>query len=154
MDPQLPAVPGFMLERSWPITIANGLGMDLANSFLVAVRNDPAAPLLVNELALHWQHRPRARVLPRGALHHTMMAGCGWPTGLLDPASAAAPPNGPLLHASPADGQYHVGQRLSDQLLQVLGRPGWSVDDAARFIGRYLQAIVSVRRAGAGHRAG
>jgi GT2 family glycosyltransferase/Flp pilus assembly protein TadD/SAM-dependent methyltransferase len=35
MDPQLPRSPLFMLERAWGPVIRNGLGPDLANSFLV-----------------------------------------------------------------------------------------------------------------------
>ncbi len=35
MDMQLPARPHFSLERTWPQVFTNGLGLDLANSFLV-----------------------------------------------------------------------------------------------------------------------
>lgn len=53
-DPQLPAALSFSLELAWPSIIKNGLGLDLANSFLVVAGTSDSKAVDSSALAWHF----------------------------------------------------------------------------------------------------
>lgn len=53
-DPQLPELTHFNLEKAWPVVIDNDLGMELANSFLVAASCAGTVAVSDKTLAYHY----------------------------------------------------------------------------------------------------
>lgn len=53
-DPQLPEFTHFNLEKAWPVVIDNDLGMELANSFLVAASCAGTSAIPETTLAYHY----------------------------------------------------------------------------------------------------
>ena len=143
-DPQLPPISNFSLELVWPSVFDNQLALDLANSFLVVT--SPQVQTLVDEgvLAYHYStdRRPefcKETVFKRDetgkvCIKYNRLAG-------IDNGQS----NNPLIQfVCPDSDNYSFGNLLSLELIQIATRDGWSIDEVALFIKRYLSVLGNI----------
>jgi glycosyltransferase involved in cell wall biosynthesis/SAM-dependent methyltransferase len=146
-DPQLPSHMHFLLERAWPEVFKNGLGLELANSFLVkATTGSPPAPTDTT-LAYHYS---TSRIPPycketlfipapdrdQIMLHYGPLAPL--------PRLMEAGEDPPIRFKLPSPAPYIRGHTLSWEFICIITRDGWSIDDMASFIKRYVDALRSI----------
>lgn len=141
-DPQLPPNPLFAPELVWPVVMENGLGTDLANSFLVIAGED--VPLLDRTvLALHYTTgRASAfckETLFRQSPHEGVQVHCA----LLD-ATAPRASAGRLVFRLAAQSPYVRGVPMSRQLMQLVMRDGWSIDSLSDFLKHYVAVVTQL----------
>ncbi|HEX8544853.1 MAG TPA: glycosyltransferase [Pseudomonas sp.] len=143
-DPQLPDATAFNLERAWPVVIENGLGMELANSFLVVASRSAAQVVAPDILAYHYNtsRKPEFCKVSRFVqavtgieVHHTPLV---TPSGEQD--------EGDFRHVLSGIDPYVSGEPLSKRFLNIATTPDWKIQDFALFIGRYLDTLKSLLR--------
>lgn len=137
-DPQLPDDTHFDLHRTWPEVIENGLGMELANSFLVCATTDPATPAIdPSHLAYHYStgRRPAyckeacfAEVDNGIQVHYRPLA------HLEDSPST-------FIYKLPSSAPYKEGVLLSNRFIDLAAEPDWSIEKFAKFFDTYLQIL-------------
>ena len=142
-DPQLPAYCNFSLELAWPEIIENGLGMETANSFLVAA--SPGDQILneKNILAYHYAAERKPEFC-KEAVFTKMESGeiAVRYRRLAKPAKTKRKKNDDLIRfVLPESDRYVFGKPLSLEFLRIVTRDGWSFDQVARFIWRYLSMV-------------
>ncbi|QSQ46223.1 class I SAM-dependent methyltransferase [Xanthomonas translucens pv. translucens] len=140
LDPQLTPTT-FNLQRAWPVVAANGLALDLANSFLVEAVADDAAMAEQTALAYHYS----TQRLGAYARETVFVAEQGQSVRVharrLSDAPAAD--GGVRLHVE-RDMEYLQGPLLVDGIRAVLSQPGWTQADLIAEVRRYLQALAQV----------
>ncbi|HCL86117.1 MAG TPA: methyltransferase type 12, partial [Comamonadaceae bacterium] len=139
-DPQLPRQTSFALELAWPAVMRNGLGLDLANSFLIAAGASQAPMLEPDALAYHYSTE-RARGLCKQTVFRRAPDGAiGVHAQLLEPESQSAP--GPLLALRvPPHMPYVAGRTLANALVQLVVQDGWSLAAVGNFLRDYLETV-------------
>ncbi len=139
-DPQLPAHLTFSPELVWPVVADNGIAMDLANSFLIVAGTVPEPALDPSVLAYHYSTE-RARsycketIFRRGEdgtidLQYRSLAGAG------EPARSAL-----LQFAYPEQAAYVRGKPMASDLIELVTRDGWTVEQVGAFLQRYLGVL-------------
>ena len=142
-DQQRPAHPSFSLEMAWQVVGRNGLAADLANSFLMACGRqgadvcttapgsaDAGSPVV---LAAHYGG-PRVARFARETqfvLRDGMVATRTRKTG----------ETRALGQASWVHEPYLPGRLWIDELLQIVNRPGWTVDALVRWAEVWIGAL-------------
>ncbi|WP_369914652.1 class I SAM-dependent methyltransferase [Xanthomonas sp. NCPPB 3005] len=145
-DPQLTPTT-FNLQRAWPVVAANGLALDLANSFLVEAVADDSAMAEQSALAYHYSTQ-RLGAYARETLFvaeqdQTVRVHA---RRLSDAPSAET---GVRLQVQSAT-DYFQGPLLVDTIRAVLSQPGWTRAELVAEVRRYLQALAQVLH-GEGH---
>jgi SAM-dependent methyltransferase len=145
-DPQLTPTT-FNLQRAWPVVAANGLALDLANSFLVEAVADAAAMAEQPALAYHYS----TQRLGAFARETIFIAGQDQSVRVQARRLSDAPSaqTGVRLQVQ-GDTEYFQGPLLVDALRALLSRPGWTRAELVAEVRRYLQALAQVLH-GEGH---
>lgn len=142
-DPQLPRPLAFAPERVWPALAANGLALDLANSFLV--RATPQAPPPGPPPPLAWHYATR-RAPPfckqtvfavdpaRGRVTVTATA--------LGAATVSSLPEHGIRWQLPGAADYLEGRPFADAFAEVLARDGWRAEQLAPLFRQYRDLLV------------
>lgn len=138
-DPQLPNETNFSLEHAWPVVINNGLGMEMANSFLVAVSldNEPTIPSSI--LAYHYstgrkaEYCKESRFVTRGNSIDVEYRRLG--------ALEAKSMESEFNYILPDRDSYVRGRVLSEDFLGIAATPNWTVSDFGNFLKRYLHCL-------------
>ncbi|GFM66294.1 hypothetical protein PSCICJ_24120 [Pseudomonas cichorii] len=138
-DPQLPSAPLFNLERAWPVIVSNGLGMELANSFLVAASSSTSNVVPPDMLAGHYNVSRKPGYCKQTLFIET-------DDGIEvrhEPlrAETAIDEEGAYRHVLSRVDRYRRGQALSQQFLNIASAPDWTLKDFGAFISRYLKAL-------------
>ncbi|WP_122314816.1 glycosyltransferase [Pseudomonas cichorii] len=138
-DPQLPGAPLFNLERAWPVVVSNGLGMELANSFLIAASCSPSPVVAPELLAAHYNVNRQPGYCKQTLFIET-------DSGIEvrhEPlrAATAIQEAGAYRHVLSHIDRYRRGQALSQQFLNIASAPDWTLKDFGAFISRYLAAL-------------
>jgi len=149
-DPQLPVLLGFAPERVWPEIIRNGLGLDLANSFLVVGAH--ASHALPKREVLAWHYSTdRAPQYCREACFSvdatndvTVSYRRLCPESVSDNSDSAS-----VRFDCPQNVRYTSGRLLSQEFVELMGSDGWSTGAAGGFVRRY-GAILEILRRGEG----
>lgn len=137
-DPQLPGATLFNLERAWPVVASNGLGMDLANSFLVAASCSLVPVVIPNMLAGHYNVSRKPvyckqtlfMETPRSIeVHH-------------EPLVTGGTEQGDYRHILSRVDKYRRGKALSQQFLNIASTPDWTSRDFGGFIARYRAVLI------------
>lgn len=135
-DPQMPALSNFSLELAYPEVIANGLGIDMANSFLVVASPSQADALAPEVLAFHYsvdrvpEYCKETRfVRADGALQVRYRR--------LGEASASATRSA-MKFAVPESDAYVSGKVLTLEFMQIVVHDGWSYAQLGAFMRHYL----------------
>lgn len=139
-DPQLPGATLFNLERAWPVVIGNGLGMDLANSFLVAASGSLVPVVVPNMLAGHYNVSRKPGFCKQTLFMQT-------PASIEvrhEPLVADGIEPGEYRHVLSRVDKYRRGRALSQQFLNIASTPDWSPQDFGAFIARYRLVLQSL----------
>jgi len=136
-DPQLPIDTLFNLERAWPVVLENGLGMELANSFLVAASCSLTPLSMPNLLASHYNVSRNPGYCKQTLFLET-------PDGIEvinQPLSSEASQHPDFRHVlSPVD-PYRHGRVLSQAFLEIANTPEWTLVQFGVFVRRHLAAL-------------
>lgn len=142
-DPQLPKQLAFSPELVWPAVMDNGLGVDLANSFLIAASMSGATALDAGVLAYHYSTERMRDFCKQTVFRRAAGGAIGVHCALLAQGDLAA--HGPLLALHiPAYTPYFRGRTLASELVQLVSQDGWSMDSVGKFLQRYLQIIATL----------
>ncbi len=143
-DPQLPPISNFSLELVWPTVFDNQLALDLANSFLVVA--SPQVQTLVDEgvLAYHYSTNRRPEFCKKTVFKRDQSGEvCIEYIRLLSIDNGQS--NNPYIQfVCPDLDNYYLGKPLSLELIQIVTRDGWSIDEIAIFIKRYLSVLGNI----------
>jgi glycosyltransferase involved in cell wall biosynthesis/2-polyprenyl-3-methyl-5-hydroxy-6-metoxy-1,4-benzoquinol methylase len=141
-DPQLPGATGFNLERAWPVVIDNGLGMELANSFLIAASRTAEPVVATNILAFHYNTSRQPAFCKASRFVETA-------TGIEVQHQAlraeVKPDNeGGVRHQLSEVDIYVSGKPLSQRFINIATTPDWGIQDFSLFIRQYLHTLRSL----------
>ena len=142
-DPQYNGHLTFSEELAWPVVMENGIGLDLANSFLVVASNTEAVRGDPSILAYHYATTRSQRYCkeaefvrkPDGSIEvqYTRME------------SERVSPEGTNFEFSlPQKCDYVYGDPLSLELNQIVIRNGWLIEELGAFIRKYVVIVSSL----------
>lgn len=137
-DPQLPGATSFNLERAWPVVVNNGLGMELANSFLVAASRSLAQVVVPNMLAGHYNVSRKPGYCKQTLFMETA-------SGIEvrhEPLAADGAQHSEYRHVLSHVDTYRRGRALSQQFLNIASTPDWTLGDFGGFIARYRAVLI------------
>lgn len=142
-DPQLPAYCNFSLELAWPEVFQNELGLDVANSFLIIASPNAKQLIDTKVLAYHYSVDRIAAYCKETVFIRSdggdIRVGC---RRLGTPIEDADKANNPLIRFISQDsGEYVFGRPLSLEFIRIVTKDGWSFDQVARFVRRYLSMV-------------
>ena len=143
-DLQLPSNPVFAPELAWPVVAANGLTLDLANSFLIVAATEGDRLVDPAILAYHYSTWGRLACYCKETIFATNDDGGieirYFPLG----QGAGINAEGSLLSFNlPATAKYVAGRSLSLDLLEIVTRDGWRIEEVGEFLRRYLRIVES-----------
>ncbi|WP_454846335.1 glycosyltransferase [Pseudomonas farris] len=138
-DPQLPEATHFNLEKAWPVVIDNDLGMELANSFLVAASCAGTTPIAETTLAYHYSTGRKAAYCKESLF---VKSGQGIEVqyrrlGNESPAEQ----DETFKYILPATDAYAKGKILSLGFLETATTVDWTVSSFSPFIASYLKHL-------------
>lgn len=138
-DPQLPAALHFSPELAWPDIFANGLGMELSNSFLVLTSDDLILPVEPHVLAWHYS----TDRLPAFCKETRFVCGADQKVEVsyLPLGNSAVSTSGPLHYAPGAHAHYATGTCLSLRFIRALSQDGWTNQQLSDLLAIYLQVL-------------
>lgn len=143
-DPQLPDTLGFDPTLVWPIVSQNGLGLDLANSFLVVASKENGASISRRQLAWHFSSDRKSRFCK--ATHfvcndHEDVEVQYQPLSDRDSSSD----NETILRQRiPSRADYVKGECLSLQLIKSLNQVDWKIENIVDFVHTYFDCLKSI----------
>ncbi len=143
-DPQLPATCHFSLELAWQEVFKNKLALSLANSFLIVAspaRQELMAPSL---LAYHYSTNRIGEYCKETLFYKSRNNRIGLSHRSLN--SGQQPESEPLLikHSFPEQEEYIFGTLLSLELRKTVLTDGWTIQDTAGFLKKYLGILDSL----------
>ncbi len=141
-DYQLPRYCAFALELAWPEVAANGLSLDLANSFLVLAGIADKPRIDLTTLAYHYSTRQRLPTYCKETRFHFENDVVQVHYRLMAKSAVAA--NQLVRFNVPERADYVNGTPLSFDLMAIVSRDGWRMEDVSDFLGRYLSIVESL----------
>jgi GT2 family glycosyltransferase/SAM-dependent methyltransferase len=144
-EPQPFPDPAFALQKAWPIVARNGLLRELANSFLIAARlsfeeglEKPPEPA---EAVLAWHYAmDRQPSFMKETLFVEQDSTIHVQRRPLVADTAAA--DGPITHANPGEDYTH-GRSWWFTLIDLLGRPGWTIEQVTDWAEGWTRALLA-----------
>ena len=141
-DPQLPLFTGFSLELAWPEIIKNGLGLEMANSFLVEASNKVESAH--DALAYHFS-AGRKKEYCREAIFrqkkgdqisvvYRPLENDGGPKGFKDEV---------INYLPIAESDYVFGKTLSWDFIKIVTADGWTFKELGEFFKSYLNVLAN-----------
>jgi 2-polyprenyl-3-methyl-5-hydroxy-6-metoxy-1,4-benzoquinol methylase len=145
-DPQLPPLSNFSLELVWPTVFANQLALDLANSFLIVA--SPQIQALVEEdvLAYHYSTDRKPEFCKETVFKREVPGKVCIKYNRLFSIDNGQSNNPLIKFVCPAFDKYYFGKPLSLEFIQIVTRDGWTIDEVAQFIKRYLDVLGNIAR--------
>jgi GT2 family glycosyltransferase/2-polyprenyl-3-methyl-5-hydroxy-6-metoxy-1,4-benzoquinol methylase len=143
-DPHLPSLLAVSPELVWPILVQNEVALDLANSFLivagVSIEKMLDSPILAwhftSERSKEFCKETRFLADANGSIeiqYHPLVAG------------SILHIHGRLLTFDiPEKAEYVQGRPLSQELIQIVTRDGWRIEEVGAFLKRYLDKLLSL----------
>ena len=143
-DPQTPRSMSFSLEAAWRPVIRNGLGGELANSFLAIAACEPGEVVERDVLAWHFAVERDRRYAKRTVFRVREDGVWVEPQPLADGGLKRdeLPPAGKeqlAMHLAPT--RFQAGELWHHALLSILNEPGWTADQVARWAARWLSCL-------------
>ena len=137
-DLQLPDCLNFAPEKVWPEIFRNDLGLDLTNSFLVVGGFTRAALPDTKILAWHYSTGRAPQYCRETQFQIEQGKEILVSYRCLSPNSLVSGNDGSLVtFKCPEKTPYTLGQPLSQEFFQLIGRDGWTFAEIGRFIERY-----------------
>ena len=143
-DPQLPKDPSFALELAWPAVMQNGLGADLANSFLIAASVSDATVLDPSILAYHYSTERMRSFCKQTVFRREQDGAIRVHCHLFAPAPTAVMQGKLLALQVQEQASYVQGHVLASELVELVARDHWSIDAVGTFLKRYLEIVGSL----------
>lgn len=138
-DPQLPPETHFNLEKAWPVVVDNHLGIELANSFLIAASCEDDKAIADNVLAYHFSTGRKAAYCKQ-ALFVETAEGISVQYTRLNANKPAADDNG-FNYILPETDRYVQGRILSLDFLSIASTSNWSMEQFAAFMKSYVDHL-------------
>jgi glycosyltransferase involved in cell wall biosynthesis/SAM-dependent methyltransferase len=138
-DPQLPAETYFDLGQTWPVVIDNGLGMEMANSFLISASLDDKPTVPTNVLAFHFSTGRKTAYCKECRFVETQ-GGIEVQYRRLSEHITDSEAS-EFLYILPERDSYVRGRVLSEAFLEIAATPGWTVTDFGAFLKRYITCL-------------
>lgn len=139
-DPQMPLLTNFSMELAYPEIIANGLGMDMANSFLVVASPEAVKTVEPEVLAYHYS----VDRVPEYCKETRFVRSAGAPIEVryhrLGTASEQAG-HSAMKFSVPASDEYVSGTVLTLEFVRIVMHDGWTYQQVAAFVRRYLAIL-------------
>lgn len=138
-DKQKPAVPTLSIENAWQVVGRNGLGQDLANSFLFVARQEakPFTDIQKPVLAAHYgAERPKQFAKETEIVLQ--------PNGIKALTRMVGDTQGLLEHQGWEQSDYHLGALWYDELLKLINQPGWDYSAFSSWSAEWINALRNV----------
>ncbi|SAL59052.1 rhamnan synthesis F family protein [Caballeronia humi] len=144
-DPQLPPFCNFALELAWPQIFDNGIGLDLANSFLI-VASPKDAPLGGPDALAYYYSTDRQATYCKETAFRAVGAGVEVDYTLLARADQRelAVEAKVLQFRCPATAVYSKGKALSLGFVRIVSRDAWSIDEVGAFLIDYVRRLAQL----------
>ncbi len=142
-DRQLTSYLSFDLPRVWDVVVRNKLGMDLANSFLMVASN--VVPDQSTVLAWHYSSGRTPKFCKRLCFQRNEAGDIRISAKLLSSASGPSITDEIRIELE-NDAPYVQGTPLAAELRSLLTTDGWSIEQVAQFIKRYLHTAEALMR--------
>lgn len=146
-DPQLPPKTHFSLELAWGEVVKNGLGLDMANSFLIAASPTNAAFSSQDVLAYHYS----AERLPRYCKEIIFIAKDNKIEVDYFPLSKHIKQepneNFPLQFSFPVNQNYSLGKVLSWEFIEIVSKDGWTYEQVGTYIKKFIAILSQIIKA-------
>lgn len=143
-DPQLPQLLAFSPELVWPAVFENGLGFEMANSFLVTTSPERITPL--NEQALAWHYSTDRK--PEYCKETLFTKGGEIPVAVtcrfLARVSSALSDEAVVRFMPEMVSTYTPGETLAKEFIRVVAKDGWTYDELSELFKRYLDILLDI----------
>ena len=144
-DSQLPHFLAFSPELVWPTVVQNGVALDLANSFLIVAGASIAQrPPLSHILAWHFTSERSKEFCKETRFLRTDNGSIEVQYHLLAPGSTKHADGRLLKFFVPEKAEYVHGRPLSQELIHIVTRDGWRIEEVGTFLLRYLHILGSI----------
>lgn len=144
-DPQLPEHTHFQLQRAWPVIVRNGLGVDMANSFLICASKEATQPAVPpGTLAFHYTTDRKAEFCREAIFVRNGEAIGVRYSPLLDKGFKDNPKSS---FRPPAEVPYQPGRLLSSEFAAIVSQPGWTCGQVSMFVKRYVRILTRLLEA-------
>ena len=142
-DPQLPGKLNFSLELTWQEVFKNNLGLSLANSFLIVA--SPIKKELIDSsiLAYHYSTGRIAEYCKETLFYKSSDNKVVISSNLLKKKNKEQIPL-PVKHFLSQSEPYIQGDLLSLQLIRILTRNNWTINDVVLFFKRYIDILKKI----------
>jgi GT2 family glycosyltransferase/2-polyprenyl-3-methyl-5-hydroxy-6-metoxy-1,4-benzoquinol methylase len=144
-DPQLPPILAFSPELAWPTISSNGLGIELANSFLIVASRDKFIPLTPKK-SLAWHFSTDRKKEYCKAVDFIALE-----SGQVEVHSKYLAPSiekyfsGTLIHhkLSLCDG-YRTGKLMSYEIIRLISTENWQTVDVCHYLNLWLKFLFDI----------
>jgi lipopolysaccharide biosynthesis protein/SAM-dependent methyltransferase len=144
-DPQLPNLRAFSPELVWPTIVENGLALDLSNSFLIAASNGDRSVLEASSLAWHYSTGRRKAFCKETCFTRTQAGPIEVRYRRLVAPGAAPTDDASLVNFQvPEKSAYALGRPLSQDIVEILSRDGWTFKEVRQFFRRYIHILETI----------
>lgn len=141
-DPQLPPEPYFNLGSAWPVVFENRLGMELANSFIIAASPRQQSALDADILAFHYSTERRIQFCKEALFRKTLNQGI---EVVYRPLAQSSQADSDIYRFDlPEKESYRSGQVFSQRYLELFKRPGWTLAELATLIGTHCKYLLDL----------
>lgn len=146
-DPQKPGHLVFAPELAWPVVAANGLTLDLANSFLVLAQTAQQPVCGPAVLAYHYSTANRHAAYCKQTVFQASSDG-GIEVRYASLCRETRRKSGKKVQFDLANrADYVVGTSLAFEFITILSRSGWTMDELGQCLRRYLRIVESLSAA-------
>lgn len=137
-DPQSPPIFVFSPERVWPNLVRNGLAMDMANSFVILAEKFKQIKIR-SILAYHFSTERQKCYCKETTFILKSDSEISVESSLLVPE--CKPVSKLLRFTHMPCQQYMLGYPLSAELVEIITRDNWKIEEIASFLHRYIGII-------------
>src|SRR5690606_33371367 len=141
-DPQLPPVLGFSPELVWPNVARNGLGMDLANSFLVVATDEHLATKDKTPLVWHYTTGRKREFCKETTFVEADDGHIEVRYFMLDGNATRCSTGEWLRLHLPEKSTYVRGTLMSEELVRVVASETWTTEQLADVLDKYLRILM------------
>ena len=142
-DAQMPKYRNFNLELAWPEVFKNKLSIDLANSFLIAASPSSEGFMDPSILAYHYSTGRKPMYSKEKLFKYRKKVSVYYTKLSQDSTENEIQPGKNLLiqFKIPVSSEYTLGTLLVFDFVKIVTKDGWTFDEVAEFIRRYLQLV-------------
>ncbi len=139
-DQGRPYRPALSEQLVWPVLLRNGLGEDLAPSFLLICRKRPATSTFPRRALAYWYSTCRRRAYCKETRFEYQRNELVVRRHKLYPEAVA---DSSIRQIFPQCAPYFAGRVYSDHILELLNSPGWTVRDLAEWARPWLLYLMA-----------